>query len=413
MLRYEGPVENATFRFAAEPLEIGGTVIAGGRSGDGRPHRGRPRREPLSGPRPLRHPPRRPGPPRLRPRHPLLPGRPAGPPGGPHRRSAPSSTAAPAWPSTGPPGDWLPGMLMRGVRSLPVRLVAGRPEHRRQGTAAAVLPGSQLHPPGISARCTGRRSRRDSSHASAIRSACSASRPSHGLAALAAHHLDERVQLRLVRGAEALQEAGPRLARGRRPGRFGGGDAAYGRPGRRRPGPARRPAPCVRRSPRRSSGRRRRGERAVVQGEDRGGRVDVARVAEHRGPGVRPGRVHLDDLAPRHPAQDVEVVDQGVPVQPAGQRQILRRAAASGRTSSCGRCADGRASRSARLRGRPCSRRRSGAGSRSGGWCRPPRPRRSRPACQAGPGRSASRRTPGDPSVLPDRSVRRGPRWRR
>ncbi|HET6860522.1 MAG TPA: cytochrome P450 [Streptomyces sp.] len=30
MLRYDGPVENATFRFAREPVEIGGTVIAAG-----------------------------------------------------------------------------------------------------------------------------------------------------------------------------------------------------------------------------------------------------------------------------------------------------------------------------------------------------------------------------------------------
>ncbi|MFD7662085.1 cytochrome P450 [Streptomyces sp. NPDC059788] len=30
MLRYDGPVENATFRFAAEPVEIGGTVIPAG-----------------------------------------------------------------------------------------------------------------------------------------------------------------------------------------------------------------------------------------------------------------------------------------------------------------------------------------------------------------------------------------------
>ena len=30
MLRYEGPVENATFRFAAEPLDIGGTEVAAG-----------------------------------------------------------------------------------------------------------------------------------------------------------------------------------------------------------------------------------------------------------------------------------------------------------------------------------------------------------------------------------------------
>jgi len=30
MLRYEGPVENATFRFAAEPLDIGGTAVSAG-----------------------------------------------------------------------------------------------------------------------------------------------------------------------------------------------------------------------------------------------------------------------------------------------------------------------------------------------------------------------------------------------
>ncbi|CAM5376899.1 Cytochrome P450 107B1 OS=Streptomyces glaucescens OX=1907 GN=SGLAU_26870 PE=3 SV=1 [Streptomyces glaucescens] len=30
MLRYEGPVENATFRYAAEPLEIAGTRIEAG-----------------------------------------------------------------------------------------------------------------------------------------------------------------------------------------------------------------------------------------------------------------------------------------------------------------------------------------------------------------------------------------------
>lgn len=29
-LRYEGPVENATFRYAAEPLDIGGTAMASG-----------------------------------------------------------------------------------------------------------------------------------------------------------------------------------------------------------------------------------------------------------------------------------------------------------------------------------------------------------------------------------------------
>lgn len=88
-LRYEGPVENATFRFAAEPLEIA-DVRRPGRGGDDRPDRGRPRPGALPGPRRLRHPPGQQGPPGLRARHPLLPGRPAGPPRGPHGDTVPA-----------------------------------------------------------------------------------------------------------------------------------------------------------------------------------------------------------------------------------------------------------------------------------------------------------------------------------
>ncbi|MFF0965522.1 cytochrome P450 family protein [Streptomyces sp. NPDC003703] len=119
-LRYEGPVENATFRYAARPLEIGGTAIAQGEpvliglaaaGRDGARH-----------PEPDRFDPHRDtrghlafghgihyclGAPlaRLEARtalHTLL------------RR-------APALALDGPPGEWLPGMLIRGTRSLPVR----------------------------------------------------------------------------------------------------------------------------------------------------------------------------------------------------------------------------------------------------------------------------------------------------
>ncbi|MGY6021293.1 cytochrome P450 family protein [Streptomyces spinosirectus] len=119
-LRHEGPVENATFRFAAEPLEIGGTkidrgdaVMVGLTAAD---------RDALRYPDPDRFDLGRDtrghlafghgvhyclGAPlaRLEARtaiHALL-------------RRAPGLTL------DGPPGEWLPGMLMRGVRSLPVR----------------------------------------------------------------------------------------------------------------------------------------------------------------------------------------------------------------------------------------------------------------------------------------------------
>ncbi|MGW3287130.1 cytochrome P450 family protein [Streptomyces sp. NPDC001002] len=119
-LRYEGPVENATFRFAAEPLDIGGThiekgdaVMVGLTAAD---------RDGLRYPAPDRFDIHRDtrghvafghgihfclGAPLAR-----LEGRTA---------IRTLLERAPELALDGPPGDWLPGMLMRGVRSLPVR----------------------------------------------------------------------------------------------------------------------------------------------------------------------------------------------------------------------------------------------------------------------------------------------------
>ncbi|MGW0878042.1 cytochrome P450 family protein [Streptomyces sp. NPDC002671] len=120
MLRYEGPVETATFRYATEPLEIAGTVIERGdhvavgltaaqRDADryADPHRFDIRRDtrghlafghgihfcigaPLA----------------------RLEGRIA---------VGTLLERAPGLALDGSPGEWLPGLLMRGVRSLPVR----------------------------------------------------------------------------------------------------------------------------------------------------------------------------------------------------------------------------------------------------------------------------------------------------
>ncbi|MEV5320841.1 cytochrome P450 [Streptomyces sp. NPDC052687] len=120
MLRWEGPVENATFRYAAEPLEIGGTRIEAGEpvmigltAGD---------RDDARYPDAHRFDIRR------DPRGHLAFGH------GIHyclgaplarleARTAIRSLLdrAPDLTLDGPPGDWLPGMLMRGMRSLPVR----------------------------------------------------------------------------------------------------------------------------------------------------------------------------------------------------------------------------------------------------------------------------------------------------
>ncbi|GHI02642.1 cytochrome [Streptomyces cellostaticus] len=120
MLRYEGPVQSATFRYAAEPLEIAGTVIDQGehvvvgltaaQRDDDRypdPHRFDIRRD-TRGHLAFGH--------------------------GIHYCLGASLARlegriavgtllerAPGLALDGSPGPWLPGMLMRGVRSLPVR----------------------------------------------------------------------------------------------------------------------------------------------------------------------------------------------------------------------------------------------------------------------------------------------------
>jgi cytochrome P450 len=119
-LRYEGPVENATFRFAAEPLEIGGTAIARGETvviGLAAADRDAARH-----PDPDRFDIRR------DPRGHLAFGH-----GIHYCLGAPLArleahtalrtllTRAPALALSSPPDDWLPGMLMRGVRGLRVR----------------------------------------------------------------------------------------------------------------------------------------------------------------------------------------------------------------------------------------------------------------------------------------------------
>jgi cytochrome P450 len=120
MLRYEGPVEAATFRFAAEPLEIAGvpiaqgeTVLVGLTAAD---------RDPARYPDPGRFDIRR------DPRGHVAFGH------GIHfcmgaplaRLEARTAIRtllerAPGLALDGPPGPWLPGLLIRGMRSLPVR----------------------------------------------------------------------------------------------------------------------------------------------------------------------------------------------------------------------------------------------------------------------------------------------------
>ncbi|MFJ3231893.1 cytochrome P450 [Streptomyces sp. NPDC086787] len=119
-LRFEGPVENATYRFAAQPLEIAGTAIAEGdvvlialSAAD---------RDTNRYPDPDRYDIRRDTRGHLAFGHGIhycL--------GAPlarlEARTAIRSLLdrAPDLALSGPPGEWLPGMLMRGVRSLPVR----------------------------------------------------------------------------------------------------------------------------------------------------------------------------------------------------------------------------------------------------------------------------------------------------
>ncbi|PBC60214.1 cytochrome [Streptomyces sp. Tue6028] len=120
MLRYEGPVENATFRYAVEPLDIGGTPIGAGdpvmiglTAAD---------RDGTRFPAPDRFDIRR-----------DTRGHVAFGHGIHYCLGAPLARLearvalrsllerCPDLALDGPPGGWLPGMLMRGVRSLPVR----------------------------------------------------------------------------------------------------------------------------------------------------------------------------------------------------------------------------------------------------------------------------------------------------
>ncbi|MER6981267.1 cytochrome P450 family protein [Streptomyces carpinensis] len=119
-LRHEGPVENATFRYAAEPLQIAGTAIA----------RGEPVMIGLTASG--RDGSRFPAPDRFD-IHRDTRGHLAFGHGMHYCLGAPlarleAHTAlrsllhrAPGLALDGPPGEWLPGMLIRGVRSLPVR----------------------------------------------------------------------------------------------------------------------------------------------------------------------------------------------------------------------------------------------------------------------------------------------------
>ncbi|MFJ6573247.1 cytochrome P450 [Streptomyces sp. NPDC091292] len=120
MLRYEGPVENATYRFAAEPLDIGGTPIPVGHSV-------------LIGLTAAdRDPDRFTGPARFDIRR-AAQGHLAFGHGIHYCLGAPLARAegriavralldrCPDLALDGPPGPWVPGLLMRGMRRLPVR----------------------------------------------------------------------------------------------------------------------------------------------------------------------------------------------------------------------------------------------------------------------------------------------------
>ncbi|WP_151480186.1 cytochrome P450 family protein [Streptomyces albicerus] len=120
MLRYEGPVENATFRYAAEPLDIGGTTVEAGEAvmigltaAD---------RDARRYPDPDRFDIRRDARGHVGFGHGIhycL--------GAPLARAEASVALrtlldrCPDLALDGPPSGWLPGMLMRGVRHLPVR----------------------------------------------------------------------------------------------------------------------------------------------------------------------------------------------------------------------------------------------------------------------------------------------------
>ena len=152
-----------------------------------------------------------------------------------------------------------------------------------------------------------------------------------------------------------------------------------------------------------------RDEGAVVEGEDGGGGVDVAGLAEERLALVGAGRVDATDLAAGDEADDVEVVDRAVAEDAAARRDVggvRRRLVVGGRP-------DGVDEARARRRGPPAaaagSRGRSGAGSRCGPGrrCCPRawRARWSRPGSR----RPASRRRSGRRPRRPGAAAARGP----
>ena len=138
-----------------------------------------------------------------------------------------------------------------------------------------------------------------------------------------------------------------------------------------------------------------RDQRAVVEGEHRSGLVDVAALGEEVRTAVGADGVDLDHLAAGDPAQDVEVVHVAVAEDAAGGRRCSQRRVARGRAvRACTRRSSPSAPAAAR-RGPRRSRRRTGAGSRSG-WARRSRDLLDDPPAGGDVGRRpASRRTPG------------------
>ena len=131
LLRYVNPVNHATYRFAAEPVEIGGARIG----------RGDPVIVALSSANRDSVPVRRPGPagpwpgdlgaPGVRPRHPLLPGRAAGPAGGGDRLLSPAGAVR----------------LDAAGGTRRVAALAAEHAHPRPGVpAGAAVPGLSVRP---------------------------------------------------------------------------------------------------------------------------------------------------------------------------------------------------------------------------------------------------------------------------
>ena len=145
----------------------------------------------------------------------------------PGSRSGPCWSAAPTWRSTGRPGE-RSHLAQRGdcrcggrpadAVAGPAWELAGSPSGCSRPGLGRLSPGPRSPPAHRAALAPGQLARLGDPQRLQRLAAVARVGP------LAPHHLDERGQLRLVRGAEALQEAGPRLVRGRRPGRFRGGD---------------------------------------------------------------------------------------------------------------------------------------------------------------------------------------------